>query len=112
MDMRRKKDQKNNNETNNNNNNTGGGIGFVGVLMPLLIPLMIVVLLASFIMAIFNGIIEIVQTVLGEIMDFLNDPVGWISDKTRHVYNTFTIAFRWKRCNPRTAQGRKMCILF
>lgn len=101
MDMSRKKEQKNNNEK---NNNKGAGMRSVGVLMPILIPLMIVVLLASFIMAIFNGIIEIVQTVLGEIMDFLNDPVGWLQDASRNVYNTFTIAFRRKKCNPQTAQ--------
>ena len=64
--------------------------------MPILIVLMIIVLLASFVYAIFHGVIEIIKTVLSQILDFLSDPIGWLRNLSRHLHNSWIIAFRWK----------------
>ncbi len=64
--------------------------------MPILIVLMIIVLLASFVYAIFHGAIEIVKTILSQILDFVSDPLGWLEELGRHLHNSWIIAFRWK----------------
>lgn len=68
------------------------------VALPILVVLMIIVLLASFVYAIFHGIIEIMETVLGEILDFLSDPISWLQELSRHAHNLWVTAFRWARC--------------
>lgn len=62
--------------------------------MIILIPIMIIVLLAGMIFAIFNGVIEIIKVVLDEILDFLENPVNWISEFLRNLHNTIVTAFR------------------
>ena len=66
------------------------------IATPILVVLMIIVLLASFVYAVFHGIVEIIETVLGEILDFLSDPVNWLQERLRDLHNTWTIAFRRK----------------
>lgn len=68
------------------------------IATPILVVLMIIVLLASFVYAVFHGIVEIIETVLGEILDFLSDPINWLQESLRHLHNLWTTAFRWKRC--------------
>lgn len=62
--------------------------------MMILIPIMIIVLLAGAIFAIFNGVIEIIKTVLDEILDFVENPAQWLSEFMRHLHNTIVTAFR------------------
>lgn len=66
------------------------------IATPILVVLMIIVLLASFVYAVFHGIVEIIETVLGEILDFLSDPIGWLQETLRHAHNVWVIAFRRK----------------
>lgn len=62
--------------------------------MIILIPIMIIVLLAGMIFAIFNGVIEIIKVVLDEILDFLENPANWLSEFLRNLHNTIVTAFR------------------
>lgn len=62
--------------------------------MPILIVLMIIVLLASFVYAVFHGLVEIIETVLDQILDFVTDPIGRIREIIRNFHNSWIIAFR------------------
>ena len=62
--------------------------------MIILIPIMIIVLLAGMIFAIFNGVIEIIKAVLDNVLDFLENPTHFILDMLRHAHNTWVTAFR------------------
>ena len=67
------------------------------ILLLILIPIMIIVLLAGAVFAIRNGIIEIIKAVLDFIMDFLRDPLNWVSEAWRHFRNAWNTAFRRRR---------------
>lgn len=62
--------------------------------MMILIPIMIIVLLAAIINAIFNGVIEIIKIVLDEILNFLENPANFLSEIMRHLHNSIVTAFR------------------
>ena len=62
--------------------------------MIILIPIMIIVLLAAMIFAIFNGVIEIITVVLDNVLDFLDDPANFILEWLRDLHNTWVTAFR------------------
>ncbi len=64
------------------------------IVTQILIVLMIIVLLGSLVYVVFRGIIEIMETVLGEVLDFLDNPVSWLTEQLRHLHNTWVIAFR------------------
>lgn len=74
-------------------NNIGMRV-FKRIGMTVLIPIMITVLLAGAVFAIFNGVIEIIKTVLDEILDFVENPAQWLSEFMRHLHNTIVTAFR------------------
>ena len=62
--------------------------------MPLLIVVMIIVILASFVYAVFHGLVEIIETVLDQILDFVTDTIGRIREIIRNFHNSWIIAFR------------------
>ena len=64
------------------------------IVTQILSVLMIIVLLGSLVYVVFRGIIEIMETVLGEVLDFLDNPVSWLTEQLRHLHNTWVIAFR------------------
>ena len=64
------------------------------IVTQILIVLMIIVLLGSLVYVVLRGIIEIMETVLGEVLDFLDNPVSWLTEQLRHLHNTWVIAFR------------------
>lgn len=74
-------------------NNIGMRV-FTRIGMTVLIPIMITVLLAGAIFAIFNGVIEIIKTVLDEILDFVDNPINYLSEIMRHLHNSIVTAFR------------------
>lgn len=65
--------------------------------MIILIPIMIIVLLAGMIFAIFNGVIEIIKAVLDTVLDFLENPTQFLLEGLRHLHNTWVTAFRRRR---------------
>ncbi|HAB66222.1 MAG TPA: hypothetical protein DCE23_02520 [Firmicutes bacterium] len=59
----------------------------MSIIMPILIPILIIVLLAGAVIAVFNGIIDIITEVCGNLVDFLNDPLGWFGSVVQDVWN-------------------------
>lgn len=49
---------------------------------------LIILLLSGMVIAIFNGVVEIIEEVLGNIVGFLNDPLGFIREAAQTAWNT------------------------
>lgn len=60
----------------------------MSILTPILVPIIIIVLIAGAVIAIFNGIIDIITSVLDGIFDFLTDPLGFIGNTLQATWNT------------------------
>ena len=56
-------------------------------IMIILIPIIIIILLAGAVIAVFNGVIDIITEVCGNLVDFLNDPLGWLNSVVQDVWN-------------------------
>lgn len=57
-------------------------------IMVILIPIIVIILLAGAVIAIFNGVIDIITKVSEGIGNFLNDPLGFIAKLAQKAWNT------------------------
>lgn len=60
------------------------------VLKIVAIVVLVIVLLAAAVISIFNGVVEIIEEVLGNIMGFLTDPLDFINQAIQDASNTLT----------------------
>lgn len=70
--------------------------GKIWLKVAIVIPT-IFILLAGAVFAIFNGIIEIIEETLGNIIEFLANPVGFLSEAFRNLNNSWVDVTRiWR----------------
>lgn len=58
-------------------------------LMIILIPIIVILILASSVIAIFNGVIDIITETCKGLLSFLNDPFGWFQNQLQNIWNSF-----------------------
>lgn len=90
-------------ESKDGNNKKGKGAfmgAAMGVIMAVFTLFLPIILIAAFLLTIINGIIEIVRGVIDGLINFLRDPIAWVTSATKAIGNGVSYFFNGEHWEP------------